>query len=105
MDTRDILTLVATGIFGCIMGIIMGTALSTARINAIPKENKVQDGFIAPNKLEIICKDLDKSDGKNLPETYIKIGETVYMLRYNPDGKPVIQAYKIKPMEIIPISE
>ncbi|MCD4760131.1 hypothetical protein K8R33_04560 [archaeon] len=63
---------------------------------SIPSERQVQQGFIAPNKLEIQCKDLD---GNGEPETIIKIGEESYLLR-DVDGKPVLSAYEVKPADI-----
>ena len=60
--------------------------------NRIPKTEQVQQGYIAPSKLEIECKDLD---GNGEPETIIKIGDKPYLLR-EVNGKPVISAYEIK---------
>lgn len=64
--------------------------------NRIPKTDEVQQGYIAPSKLEIECKDLD---GNGEPETIMKIGDKPYLLR-EVDGKPVISAYEIRPAEI-----
>ena len=73
------------------------------RINSkqIPKVEQVQQGCIAPSKLEIECKDLD---GNGEPETIMKIGNKPYLLR-EVDGKPVISAYEIRPAEVVPKSK
>ena len=67
----------------------------------IPKVEQVQQGYIAPSKLEIECKDLD---GNGEPETIMRIGDKPYLLR-EVDGKPIISAYEIRPAEVVPKSE
>ena len=64
--------------------------------NEIPKTEQVQQGYIAPSKLEIECKDLD---GNGEPETIMNIGDKPYLLR-EVNGKPVLSAYEIRPAEI-----
>ncbi|MEM4260264.1 MAG: hypothetical protein QXG00_03435 [Candidatus Woesearchaeota archaeon] len=71
-------------------------ALTLFYKKTIPEINKVQQGYIAPSKLEIKCKDLD---GNGEPETIMKIGDKPYLLR-EVDGKPVLSPYEIKPAEI-----
>jgi hypothetical protein len=66
------------------------------RSRVIPCIEQVQQGYIAPSKLEIQCKDLD---GNGKPETIMKIGDKSYLLR-EVNGKPVISAYTIKSAEI-----
>lgn len=63
--------------------------------NTIPSANKVQQGYIAPSKLEVQCTDLD---GNGEPETVLKIGGVPYLLR-EVDGKPVLSLYEITPLE------
>lgn len=62
----------------------------------IPQVEQVQEGFIAPSKLEVKCRDLDKN-GES--ETYVQIGEIPYALRMV-DGKPVLSKYEVRPAEI-----
>lgn len=85
------------------IGYVFGalTLLPQALSERVPDIKQVQQGYIAPSKLEIECEDIDKSDGKGLPETYIKIDGTSYVLRYDSLGNPVISRYKIKQLEII----
>jgi hypothetical protein len=64
----------------------------------IPQTEQVQQGYIAPSKLEVECKDLD---GNGEPETIMRIGDKPYLLR-EVDGKPVLSAYEIKPAEVVP---
>ena len=64
--------------------------------NRIPMIDEVQQGYVAPSKLEIECKDLD---GNGEPETIMRVGDKPYLLR-EVDGKPVLSAYEIKPAEI-----
>lgn len=64
--------------------------------NKIPSTSKVQQGFIAPNKLEVKCEDLD---GNGELETQIKIGAKTYLLR-DVEGQPVLSEYEVKPKEI-----
>jgi len=64
----------------------------------IPNSDRVQEGFIAPNKLEIECRDLDFNGQQ---ETILKVGDKSYLLR-EVDSKPIISAYEITPAEIVP---
>lgn len=88
--------IIFTGILGGLLGWCGSTAYIT-RSNYIPKIDKVQAGYIAPNKLEVECKDLD---GNGERETIMKIGGKSYLLM-DVDGKPVISAYEIKPAEVV----
>ena len=92
-----------------VVGILSGVALTmmaTAIVDGatgaysrrIPRIEQVQQGYIAPSKLEIECEDLD---GNGELETIMKVGDKSYLLR-EVDGKPVISAYEIKPVEIVP---
>jgi|SRR3989344_6696393 len=53
-------------------------------------QQQVQQGFIPKNNLEIRTIDLDKTDRKGIPETYIQIDETLYELRYDEQQRPTI---------------
>ena len=94
-------------IAGMLLG--FGTALLSNAISGyspfvrhgIPQTEQVQQGYIAPSKLELECRDLD---GNGELETIMKIGDKSYLLR-EVDGKPVLSAYEIKPAEVILKSE
>ena len=80
-----------------VLGFSVGTSINHyAFTNKIPGTDKVQQGYIAPSKLEIECEDLD---GNGEPETIMRIGDKPYLLR-EVDGKPVLSAYEVKPAEI-----
>ncbi|MBU2052842.1 MAG: hypothetical protein ABIJ14_03045 [Nanoarchaeota archaeon] len=64
--------------------------------------HEIQQEYVVPNKLEIIVEDLDKTDGKGIPETYLKYNEKSYALTLDEQGKPRIQDYEYKPIEIKP---
>lgn len=63
----------------------------------IPDNTKVEQGYIAPSKIEIKCEDLNK-DGKL--ETIMKIGNEKFLLR-EANGKPTLSTYTVKPSEIV----
>lgn len=65
----------------------------------IPRTEKVQEGYVAPSKLEIECKDLDKADGQGFP---VKVDGTPYLLKCGENGKPVLSVYEAKPAEVVP---
>ena len=66
---------------------------------AIPNENQVQAGYIAPSELEIEVKDLDNNGEL---ETIMKVGDTEYLLR-EVDGKPHLSEYKVETkVKIVP---
>src|SRR3989344_5318827 len=58
----------------------------------IPSTAQVQEGSIAPSRLEIKCQDIDKN---NVPETILQIDDKRYLLR-EVDGKPVLSTYEVK---------
>ena len=60
--------------------------------NKIPEVEKVQQGYIAPNKLEVECKDLD---GNGELETIMKVGDKSYLLK-DVNGTPVLSEYKVQ---------
>jgi hypothetical protein len=63
-----------------------------------PWGKKIQQGYIAPNKLEVETKDLD---GNGELETIMKIDGKSYLLR-DANGKPVLSTYSLRPAEIVP---
>ena len=69
----------------------------TAPNKFIPTQEQIQQGYVAPSRIEILCKDLD---GNDKLETLMKINGNSYLLR-EINGKPTISAYEIKPAEII----
>ena len=79
------------------VGVMAGLAFG-AGLNRLPRDSQVQEGFIAPSKLEIKCEDLD---GNGKKETIMKVGNDSYLLM-EVDGKPVLSRYEIKPVEIVP---
>ena len=80
---------------GGIVGAVLAAIGISININAIPSTRKVQQGFIAPSKIEIILEDTDKN---REPETYMKIGDVKYPLK-EIDGKLIISGYKVVPAE------
>ncbi|MFH1636879.1 MAG: hypothetical protein ABIB71_00465 [Candidatus Woesearchaeota archaeon] len=64
--------------------------------------HKVQQGYVVPNKLEIIVEDLDKRDGEGVPETYLKYDGKSYVLILDEQGNPRIQDYEFRPKEVKP---
>lgn len=58
--------------------------------------HKVEQGYVIPNKLEIVVEDLDKRDGKGIPETYLKYDGKSYALTLDEQGNPRIREYEIK---------
>lgn len=83
---------------GCGIGAIIGANVMCLSKAYIPRTNLVESGYIAPSRLEIVCKDLN---GNGQPETIMKIGDKAYLLR-EVDGKPVLSAYEVKPAEVVP---
>ncbi len=84
-----------------IAGLALGWCFSEAYItpNKIPKAKTVQAGYVIPSKLEIGLQDLDRNGQK---ETIMRYNGTNYLLRVDEKGTPLIQAYEIKPAEILP---
>ena len=81
---------------GSSLGYISGNLIENLVGNKIPNTKQVQQEHVAPNKLEIKCKDLDGNDELG---TIMNVGNKSYLLR-EVNGMPVLSAYKIKPAEI-----
>ena len=97
---KPIAEVVCTLLFG-VGGVLCGSAIERYNTKVIPKTNQVQQGYIAPSRLEIECEDLD-ADG--IPQTILKIDDVPYLLR-EVDGKPVLSAYEVKKPEVIVLPE
>jgi hypothetical protein len=66
-------------------------------LNSNKFSNKnVQRDFIPLSKIELKCKNLDKSDNQNLPETYLTIHDIDYQLKYGPRGPVLIKNESVK---------
>ncbi len=61
----------------------------------IPEVEAVQDGFVAPSRLEVSVQDVD---GNGEPETILKINSRPYLLMYNKDRQPRLLAYEVTPV-------
>jgi len=96
MNLEDLMYLTV----GFIIGGIVVSFNDYNKYNAIPKTEQVQQGYVAPNKIKIECKNWDTTD--SLPETYMKIGGKSYILREDSLGKPIISDYEIIPGRVIP---
>ncbi|MFC1682413.1 hypothetical protein ACFL0X_02260 [Nanoarchaeota archaeon] len=87
-----------TALVGWGVGLLLGAILHLYSPDTIPRARQVQQGYIAPNSLEIECEDLD---GNGELETIMRIDDKPYLLR-KVDGKPVLSPYRIRPAEIVP---
>ena len=97
MNAKQKIYLVGIGM-GTALGFTLGLGYHVISSKTIPNQSQVQQGFVAPSKLEIFCEDLDHN-GKS--ETYMKVGEDRYLLR-EVEGKPTLSAYEFKPAEVVP---
>lgn len=83
---------------GAIIGLmvpmsITGTMVMCYQPSIIPRARHVQEGFIAPSRLEIKCYD---KDGNGMPETFLQVDGRSYFLREN-SGKPILSACEVEP--------
>jgi len=79
------------------LGVALGVSLGISSINKIPNNSVVQNGFIAPSRLEITCTDLDRNGEL---ETVMNIEGKSYLLR-EVDGKPVLSDYFVEDPKIV----
>ncbi|MBS3169997.1 hypothetical protein J4210_05935 [Candidatus Woesearchaeota archaeon] len=100
MEMKQYVLGLALGI-GVVLGANALTGYSPFVKHRIPQTKQVQQGYIAPSKLEVECRDLD---GNGEPETIMRIDDKPYLLR-EVDGKPVLSAYEVRPAEVVPKSE
>jgi len=83
---------------GILVGAANGISIYTTISNRlIPSQSIVQEGYIAPSRLEVDCQDLD---GNGEDETTLRIDDKSYLLR-EIDGTPELSTYSISPREII----
>ncbi len=78
--------------FGLGAGMFASWLFSLGNVT-IPNQTKVQERYIAPGKIEIICRDYDQNREN---ETYVKIDDTLYALKYNQRGNPELEFYKVQ---------
>jgi hypothetical protein len=90
----------------------LGTTIATALVvfanvayanhywskHSIPTVEKVQQGYVIPSKLEIKLQDLD---GNRQKEVIMKYDGKNYLLTLDEQGKPRVQAYEVKPTEVL----
>lgn len=78
------------------MGVTIGLTIITPYLGGdklikVPRTNKVEHGFVIPNKLEIELEDLD---GNGTPETILEYEGKRFLFKYDGD-KPSIAPYRI----------
>lgn len=94
--------------FGLSLTLILGGAMGyLLGFSGLIRKNywnvrEVQQGYVIPNKLEIIVDDLDKRDCRDIPEVYLKYNGKSYALCLDKKGKPLIRDYEIKLVKVIP---
>jgi hypothetical protein len=89
------------GLAGIIAGTLIGKAI-TSPANYIPKAEQVQQGYVVPSKLGIELQDLD---GNGKDEVLMKYDGKSYLLKLDEQGRPEVQAYEVRPAEVVPKSE
>jgi len=91
---------IAASFLGSTIGIL--TYRGFEKENHIPKTAEVRAGYVVPNKLEIKVDDLDRSGEK---ETIMVYEGKQYLLRLDDKGIPVVQAYEVKPAQVVPTTQ
>jgi hypothetical protein len=81
------------------LGASIGNLIGNYEKNIIPKTSEVRAGYVIPNKLEIKVEDLDRSGEK---ETIMVYDGKQYLLRLDDKGRPTVQAYEVKPAQVVP---
>ncbi|MAG24627.1 hypothetical protein CMI47_03520 [Candidatus Pacearchaeota archaeon] len=66
--------------------------------NIVPDIVDVQEGYVAPSRLEVGISDLDNNGQR---ETMVRVDDKPYLLM-EVDGKPVLLEYSVEPIKIIP---
>ncbi len=89
---------IAPVVIGGIMDFTTNGTVRNYTANKIPKVNEVQQGYVVPSKLEIELQDLD---GNGKKEVLMNYKGTRYLLTLDELGRPRVQAYEIKPVEVI----
>jgi hypothetical protein len=80
---------------GIATGLILAigiTGVTNYKKGIYSKNEKVEQKFVRPSRLEIKCEDLDK-DGKE--ETIVNIGDKSYLL-IETECKPILSEYDVK---------
>jgi len=85
-------------VVGCLIGEGIINSIKWYTANTIPETNKVRQGYVVPNKLEVDVEDVDKNGEK---ETILRYDGRNYLLKLDEQGRPTIQAYEVKPAEIV----
>jgi len=86
LTTKDKISSVIVGMINEGLGMLTGYYLYA---NRIPTDNQVQDGYIAPSRLEMKCQDFDNIKGK---ETILRVDKAPYAL-LEVNGKPTLLPY------------
>lgn len=82
---------------GVVMGMGFGIFLTQSVVNFFPKTEDVEQGYVVPSKLEIKVGDL-RNDGAK--QTMVVYDGKSYLFKLDEAGKPKVQEYEIKPVEI-----
>lgn len=90
INTKTICTLGLIAIAGE-LGYFSGKLHERLTTNAIPDQEVVEEGYIAPNRVEVLCYD---HDSMGLPETEVRIDGRPFLLR-EVDGDPVLSKFTI----------
>ena len=77
MEMKQYVLGLALGI-GVVLGANALTGYSPFVKHRIPQTKQVQQGYIAPSKLEVECRDLD---GNGEPETIMRIGDRPLLVK------------------------
>ena len=89
-----LVALLGLSFYGSLIGLLgLSCYKVSSRRNSIGGKCEVQQGYIAPSRLEIECKDLDQNGEL---ETLMRIDGKPYLLK-EVDGNPVISDYEIAP--------
>ena len=81
------------------MGLTVGRTIDYYAANKIPKTDNVQQGYVIPSKLEIGLQDLDRNEEK---EVFMQYDGKKYLLTLDEQGRPRVQAYEVRPAEVVP---
>lgn len=90
---KDGIKILAAGSLGSILTTFSFSYLSGGQIfNTIPRDYKIQSGYVQPSKLEIKLKDIDRN-GTN--ETLLIYDGRDYLLKLDEEGKPIVKDYYV----------
>lgn len=100
--TSDLAKMIVGALCGAsavIGGFVMNDLQSHSKNSQTPR-TLVQESFVNPRDVKITSADVDKSDGKGRPETYVSIGTNTYAFRYDTNGRPTLSPYRIEPQRV-----